>query len=341
MRQQGFILVATLWVLAIATVALSIFSAWVYRAAERTADLQSDTRAAVEMVSTRDTLFFLMSSNPMTGRGIGLLDGELEAATRDMFGGRQAADREIIIDGRPYQGISETVFSAQDEAGQLNLNLVEHRRQDLDHLLMALGVEYDRRPRLLYALQDYTDHGSQQSLLGPARGDYRDAGRPEPMNRPLLTVQESWRVFGWDRESAFWEADRLANLTTVLHYGALNLNTAPEEVLHSIPYLDAQQVQHLIDERRRGQFNSPWEAEQRTGVGLSSDAFSMSVVPSNHIRLNFWNPDTRRGYRYYVSLTPTRDGGGPWLIDHVHPITGAELSDGDDPEQVASPIMAP
>lgn len=339
LRNKGFILVATLWILAASTIAMTLFAAWVSRASERARELQEDTRAAVAMFSTRETLLYLTSTRGMTHRGINLSSGMALPDDNNPFESPTPADDEIVLDGRTYLGLQQVRFSLQDESGLINLNQVARDRQAVDQLLRERGItDAGERERLLSALSDYVQHGRQRNFLAPSRRDYRQAGRPAPLYRPLITNSESWRAFGWERQPALWEGSYLANLTTVLHYGGLNVNTAPQEVLQAVAGLDERTAQTVIKAREERGFATVLDAEQG-GLPMSANPFTLAVVPSEHMRLTLWHPQARRGLRYYITITPAAHGAGPWFIDHVHPVSGVEIAGGSDPTEVASPLF--
>ena len=342
LRTKGFILVATLWILAASTIAMTLFAAWVSRSSERARELQQDTRAAVAMFSTRETLLYLIATQGMTHRGVNLSSGPALPEDRNPFELPTVAEHEILLDGRVYEGLQRVRFSLQDEAGLVNLNQEPTNRQVLNKLLLQSGIsDAGERRHLLSALRDYVQHGLERDFLAPSRQDYRQAERPEPLNRPLITSRESWRALGWEQQPALWEGSHLANLTTVLHYGGLNVNTAPQEVLQIVAQLDERKAQEAIEARQERGFVNEMEAELRGGLPMSADPFTLAVIPSQHLRLTLWHPQAGgRGVRYYITVTPERHGAGPWFIDHIHPISGVKIASGADPAEVKHPLFA-
>lgn len=336
LQRKGFILVATLWMLAACTIAMTLFAAWVSRATDRALALNEDTRAAIDMFTTRETLLYLASTRGLTHRGINLPAGPTDNGSP----AAPDAHHEILLDSTPYKGLQRARFNLQDEAGLINLNKTSSGGEAIENLLSQRGISNSgERYRLLSALRDYTEHGLERTFLAPSLQDYRKAGRPEPLYRPLISNHESWRALGWEKHPQLWEGNYLANFTTVLHYGGLNVNTAPREVLQAVARLNESEAQAAIDARRERGFATAREAEVRGGLPMSANLLSLAIVPSRHLRLTLWHSEANRGVRYHITVTPERHGAGPWLVDHVYPVSGVQIADGADPAEVASPLL--
>jgi len=337
--QGGFILVTTLWLLAAATVALSLLSLWVERSLERTFELQEEADAAVAMASSRDTVLYLMAGNRNTRRGLGLYPPEVMQTHTDPFTMPPEPPESLRYDGTVYQGLDGVQFAIQDEAGLMPLNRAT--QSQLNSLMDELGIPSRDHSRLSNHFFDYIDSPLGTGFGPSVRREYEAQGRPPPPGRPLIAPQEARRVMEWDQFEAFWERDLLAKQTGVIHHGALNINAATPETFRFLRRLTDRQIERLLDERDEAAFSSIHDLERRTGVHLGGDALSLKTLPSRHLQLTIWSPATGRGYFQIVSLTPRGDEGTPWRIAYSHPVSGEFGADSPDPTTLASPLLAP
>ena len=118
----GFILVATLWVLA----ALAVMAAYIDRIATTNVEQAVMTRKSIELqlrqLSTEATVIYLLATNRMNHRGL-LLEDEQRFADSVPDGELpNSGDGELTVTGQAYQGFGEVVFSLQDESGLVSVN---------------------------------------------------------------------------------------------------------------------------------------------------------------------------------------------------------------------------
>ena len=77
--QRGFVLVATLWLLAIMTIGAAFFAAWTEKAVRLAGDLQAGIQADIDMRSTEATVLYLLGTQRMTLAGLTLPDPVTQA----------------------------------------------------------------------------------------------------------------------------------------------------------------------------------------------------------------------------------------------------------------------
>ena len=343
-RTSGVILVVVLWGLLALTIAVSALALWVARSTDQAIALADERAGQVERFSTRATLKYLLATRPtrVTGLYLGEDAAQLVARWRaEPFTNHRARGDagDLAFDDRPYQGLGETLFSIQDEAGLQNLNAF--REATLDAMLGTLGVDLTRRPTLMRRLQDYTDFRPGFRPLGAAARDYDAAGRMAPPDRYLISPLEAYRVLGWNEQEALWQDSRWRDGTTVLEFGNLNLNTAPAWLLQAVGGFSAEIAERVVAERTHASFSGVEQAGAR--LGLELDPFDFRTLPSSNLRLTQWQPDSQRGFRYHVRLTPQADGREPWSIELAYPIAGPPAGVTRDPDlvrQARHPLLA-
>ena len=294
-HQGGFVLVLTLWVLAITTVAASYFSERVARVVELARQSRQNVQAWIDLADTRAEILFRIGTVPITVNGLGV--------------GSDA----IALDDRPYRGLGTSVVRLQDNRGLLNLNIVDDDR--LHRFLGVLGIPGDQRARMIDTLRDYIDEDNFRRLNGAEEKDYAEQGLPPPRNSRLLTPWEAQRIISWRDKPQLWEKGQLAALTTTSFSVALNPNTAPWQVLATLPGVTNEIAQAMISRRRLQPIVSVDQVAALSGTSSQQLVFQIITLPSDAIRITQTAPGLPRALQYNVSLTPNGEHA-PWRIDY-------------------------
>ena len=127
-KESGFVLVAVLALLVVLTLLASAVAVASMRAVS---DAQTDIDAfngELDMISTRDTLLFMLSTQRMTLGGLTVDDAVAtsgpSADDEDTEGlAVMPVGNEIRLDNTPYAGIGNAHFALQDGRGLLNPNM--------------------------------------------------------------------------------------------------------------------------------------------------------------------------------------------------------------------------
>lgn len=340
-RDSGFILVVVLWLLAAIAIVASLVVWWSrQRVAEATVSVDA-LQDRIDTIGTRDTLLFITATVPMTRGGLPaepLSAAELARRRFDEFGGLDKTPRggELRLDDTPYRGLGDVVVRLQDEAGLVPIASPDPLRTAA--LLQSAGIDRARRGRLSAALEDYVDEDDLRRLNGLEARDYERAGRAPPTGRPLRAVGEVFHVLGWDELPASTRA-RIAERATVGYVGALNLNTAPFELIDAMTIDCRSRCRSRVARRDEKPFESGLGFELETGAILPGDrAVDFRVAPSDTLRFTLI-PRSGRAQRLHVRLTPLADRRSPWSIEAAYRVP-RPLSD-DVPRPIASPLFAP
>jgi type II secretory pathway component PulK len=325
--ERGFVLVATLWVLALVAVVAVFFAERMGQARALALAAQARNQALLDLSGARADMLYRLATTPVSLYGLG-----------------QDPATALALDDRPYRSLGDTLVQVQDNRGLLNLNVVDDER--LGRFLGVLGVPPERRSALIDALRDYADEDNLKRLNGAEAAEYAAAGLPPPRNAKLVAPLEARRVYGWAQAPELWKDDVLHGLTTTGTSFSMNPNTAPWQVLAAMRNMTPEGVQAIMAARKLAPIVGPQQVVALTGVQISTDPMLADVValPADSWRVTQQAPGMGWGWRYNVSLTPVSDFA-PWRIDYfyrvelpaqnVHPQAPSRL-----PERPASPAVA-
>lgn len=318
-REQGFVLVTTLWVLAAITLGAAFFAEQVDRARQLARDAQEAAQALTDMENTRAEVLFRLATMDLSIHGLGP-DPALS----------------LRLDDRAYRGTGGDVVSLQDQRGLINLNFAD--REVLARVIGRFGVAAEHRDSLLDALQDFIDLDEFRRLNGAEARQYEERGLPPPMNDWLLAPQQLRAVLGWREQEGLWRSPRFLQLVTTAPVGVFNPNTAPAEVLASLPGSSDEIAELVVRQRRLSPMVSWTMLGELTGQ-QPRDLESVSWTPGDSIRV------TQRARRipwmlqYSVTLTPASPSA-PWQIDY-HAKSAAAVPTQDESQLPPLPSRAP
>jgi len=318
-NQRGFVLAATLWMLAILTVFAVYFAERIQRAREQTELAAARAAVSLELSNTRAEILFRIATTPFSVYGLG-------ASAKDA----------IALDDRPYLGSGETLVRLQDNRGLLNLNLAEDVR--LDRFLNVLGAPATSRAGLIDALRDYIDEDDLKHLNGAEAADYAAAGMPAPRNAKLVTPMEARTIYGWAAVPQLWQENLLPRLSSTSGSYSLNPNTASWQVLATMPGMSPEGAQAIIEARKLAPVINPEQILALTGIRISTDPFQADALafPADSVRVTQQPKAMSWGWEYNVTLTPVSDTA-PWRIDYSYRV---ELSSFDAARQSIQPFPA-
>lgn len=290
--QHGFVLVATLWILAIITIAASYFAERVSRSIAQAQKKQEVTQQLLEFANTRADILYRLGTTPFSFYGL----GEPPA---------------IALDDRPYHGSGEDIVRLQDNRGLLNVNFVEQNM--MSRLLGQLGIPVEKRDAMIDALRDYIDTDDLRRLNGAETSEYAALGLPPPPNDWLASPYQLKNIIGWRDQPQLWENQHLLQLVTSSRVTGFNPNTAPMAVLSSLPGGTRDTAEALIVLRNKKPLYTLNQLAGFTSGELDPDFFLF--FPGNSIRITQQGPRLPWAIQFSLSLTP-RSEDAPWRIDY-------------------------
>jgi DNA uptake protein ComE-like DNA-binding protein len=200
----------------------------------------------------------------------------------------------------------------------LNLNLIDDGR--LQRFLGTLGIAEEQRGHLIDTLRDFTDADKLHRLNGAEDEEYLAQGLPLPANRNLISPWEAQRIIGWRNAPTLWQNGRLVELSTTSLSVGLNPNTAPIEVLTTLPGVTEKIAKIIIARRKLSPITTEAQIVEITGMSLNQP-FGMGVIatPSDSIRITQSSPGLSWAIQYNLTLTPNANDA-PWRTDYYNRI---------------------
>ena len=319
-RSPGFVLVLVLAMLVVLSVLAGTIAATVARLRDQALERRQQLQAEIDMASTRATLFYLLSTQPMTMGGLTVDKRIANArdATQQVSGDYDfqalPIGNEVALDGRTYRGLGVARFSFQDDGGLYGVN--HQPLWTLERLLAQSGQPPQLPAQVLFnRLMDYQDPDDLYRLNSLERDGYARMGLPSPSNLPLATPMELQRIPGWSEALRFMHASEINDTVTVAATGVLNINTAPARVLRTIPGLDANMAARAIARRELQPFL--YESSFFALLGLQVNPENgVALYPSQSGTLKLWSSHGGRARLVHWTLTPYDNGGRPWREDY-------------------------
>ncbi len=224
-RQQGSVLVAVLWLLAM----MGVFA------------------MAVTRQASQELLFGQWLRDRVLARN--LAEAGIERALielrhdkfkvfdsfQETWGSNPKAFSHISLQAGTYSVIceqdGETLYGACDESGRININKASP--EILKNLMMAAdsGIGEDKASAIADAIEDWRDGNDDRSDHGAESSEYHSLKKPyEARNGDLESVEELNMVMGMTPELF----RKIRPYVTVYTDGRINFNTAPKAVFRAL-----------------------------------------------------------------------------------------------------------
>lgn len=317
-RQTGYVLVATLWLLAVITIAATYFAEQVGQAVRQAQRSQDISAALVAMESARAEILFRLGTTALTIQGLGL-----DPAYR------------LALDGQPYIDDARVTISLQDARGLLNINFPSEIM--LTRLLSAHGVSAEHHSRLLDTLRDYTDIDDLHRLNGAEKDEYLRLGLPPPPNDLLVVTEQLPHILGWRDHAQLWQDRTFIDLLSTSRVEMLNLNTAPEQVLAALPGATPELASQIVKIRQQQPLRSFRDILALTDQFGTQQADWMTYYPGQGTRVTIAHPDVPWRHQYELKLTPNSEIA-PWRVDSYMRLPRPR---GDEKDRIPLPPRQP
>ena len=293
MRQRGFILAATLWILAIITIAAAYFAERVTRSLALAQQKQDTAEQLVAFANTRADILFRLGTTPFSFHGLG-------------------GPPAIALDDRPYRGAGGDLVRLQDNRGLLNLNFPDPEL--MSRFLGQLGVPIEKRDAMIDTLRDYTDIDDLRRLNGAEAAEYAALNLPPPPNEWLASPYQLKNIIGWRDQPGLWENQRLLRLVTTSRISGFNPNTAPLEILASLPGSNREIATAIVKARNA---NPLVTIGQLPGLaaGARLDPEFFLFFPADSIGITQQHPKLPWAVQYCLTLTPQSENA-PWRVEY-------------------------
>lgn len=315
-NKKGFILVATLWILAMLSIAASFFALWTQRAVTIAQDRQADIQGKIDMQSTQANIIYLLTTRRFTIAGI-TLPSQSKIIDKNNKNYEEEytilpVGNEIAMDDRSYFGHGKALFALQDEGGLINIHF--ETEDTLARLLGLLGVEPKWQQPLIAKLKDYVDLDDLHRINGAESYHYKQRNLPPPTNRYLFHQTELQRILDWKEQSVLWKNHQLRQLTHLWIAARPNVNTAPSLVLQAAYNISAEAARRIIKMRETQPFYYTSRVSQIAGEPLDIDSLDVNWI-AGAPRITLWYDGAQRMRQIYIRLTPNAVNRKPWQIE--------------------------
>ena len=333
LRTGGFVLVATLWVLAGLAVLATYIDGMVARDVERAHLYRQSVEDELHRRGTEATLLYLLSTGRMSHRGLVLEEKQQFLKSFD-DPDLPPGDGELTMAGEVYAGLGRMRFSLQDERGLAPVNIPSSPM--LGSVLEWAGIAPGDVARILPRIGDYIDLDHQLSLNGAESFDYLQQGLPPPANWFLAGPMELKKVLGVGQllSPAQWQAVR--PLLSTRGAGVYNFNTMEPRVLAALLRLDQDGVQEVLAARAERSITRPSQIAMLTGKFPEIDEESIVMYPSPYVRIGIWPAGGARQSVAGFSLTP--GGVVPWRTEYRYAEVATDHGS-EAPQRAATPLL--
>lgn len=342
-RQEasGFVLVIVLALLVVLSLLAAAAAASSSRAVQEAQGDSDRFAGEVDMRSTQDTVLFILATHHRNIAGVAALPGppmSLNALEDDTDGiSALPTGQDIRLDGSAYIGIGRALFALQDDGGLLSPNWAPPAL--MEAFFTSRDVPSTEWANLEAKRLDYQDADSLHRLGGAEADHYIAAGRPPPPNRAITTPLEFRRILQWGEVLAPLDDDQVLQMFSSHRAGAINLNSAPPEVLALIPGLDVEQANRLAVLRKELPIQSVWQARETFTIAPFMEEM-LTLFPSRTGNLILWDRQAGVKKLAHWSMTPYAIGGPPWQIDYEVILSRGNQTDDAVAEASAAPLLA-
>ncbi|MCY3813582.1 MAG: type II secretion system protein GspK [Gammaproteobacteria bacterium] len=332
-RSEGFVLVATLWVLAGLTILAGYVDGVTTDSVERATLARQALQRELDRRNTKATLVYLLATNRKNHRAL-VVDNEqrfVEFVDEQLPPG----DAEVALTGQAYAGLGEINFAIQDEAGMVPVNAPN--APQLAAMLRHVGVSAQDAVRVVARVSDYVDIDVELTLNGAEHFDYVRRGLPPPPNWLMASPLELKKVLGLEQIITDEQWRRLRPVLTMRQGIGLNVSTMPSELIAALLDADERAVRDIMGESG----TRPLDASrlmQLAGWAATIDPEELRVLPADHLRITTWYAGGAR-HVAGIHLTPYVDGAA-WRQDYRYtesPVDGAASA--TSPISVSAPLL--
>ena len=330
---SGFVLIATLWVLAGLAALATYIDGMVSTDVERTRLYRQSIQDELHRRGTEATLLYLLSTGRMSHRGL-VLEEEQRFLQSFDDPDLPPGDGVLTMAGEVYPGLGRMRFALQDERGLAPVNIPSS--PILSAVLARAGIAPEDVARIVPRLGDYIDLDHQLSLNGAEQFDYRQQGAPPPANWFLAGPMELKRVLGVGELISPAQWRRLSPLLSVRGAGVYNFNTMQPQVLAALLGLDGDGLKSFLKARAEQSISRLGQVARLTGRLPGIDEESIVMFPSPYVRIAIWPAGGARQSVAGFSLTP--GGVAPWRTEYRY--SELVLDHGPEaPERAATPLL--
>ncbi|ALG68176.1 general secretion pathway protein GspK [Beggiatoa leptomitoformis] len=247
--QNGFILIAILWFVAMASVLVAVLASETRLSAKTVFHNQEGLQLWSDTVKTLNMaeMEIMLARMPLSPD-----DPESKLSPAERKNPAYQFNGQVLTLSYPQP---DTVrVRIYDEAGKINIQRLT--TQQMRQLLKKIiGDKPEELSKLDDAWQDWIDADDMKRLSGAEKDFYADLTPPyEPRNSALETVEELLLIKGF--KDVFKDVSMYSAFTMYGSSSGVNPNLATREALLLIPGLDALAVDNILAKRKEKEFKT-------------------------------------------------------------------------------------
>jgi general secretion pathway protein K len=331
--QRGFILVATLWVMAGLTLLAAYVDTLTDKNIERALKQRESVRGDLNRINTENTLIYLLATNRKNHLG-SLLEIEQVIPDSGQEDAKTAPLNPIIsLSDKTYRGLGDVRFSILDEMTLISVNSPTFPM--LDSALQSNGIDNEKIRIIKARLNDYIDLDQTLSLGGAETYEYRIRKQAPPANYLLATPLELQDVLGFNElfEVAQWQS--LRGDLSMRQAGGFNFNLMKPRPMMNLLNISESAVARVLTAREKAPVSSYTGLEKVLGAIVEMDDYIIHSLPSRYMRIKTWHQNSRQRYLTGVEFTPFIDQA-PWRKDYYY----TEQTTEPDTEKAEVPVTS-
>lgn len=296
--QQGFVMVASIWLVFIMLVFAGAFS--FYASDQVSAAIAAKQRLVdqFDRHGTEKSLLYVLAVGKKNRRDINVPG---------------AAGQVIRLDGKTYKGSGSTRFRVNDLGGLIPLN--GGNTDLLEKLLVSFEPQTLRRRALLNALADYIDMDRIARIGSKEARGYARAGLPVPTNNYLKSAEELRAVYGWREWLGEHPGFELNNWLSTNWRSVINLNTMPAPLFSSVLGITDDEARKLIQVRRLRHFKNLDDVLNLLNYRVTLDDDFFTFIPTGAVKVRIYSENSRKLSTMLILPTPL-DTRQPWVVDY-------------------------
>lgn len=294
-KQQGFVLLAVMWVLLAMVIAVTVFAQWVQSSLHDAHAQQQELNSRIAAHTAMSVAVYTRLSGQRSAYGVSAKSSQDLGDPNSLF---EFDDMGALIIKHESVAQSETFafddqvwafgdlnFVAQDLAGLIGLTSINHQAM-VQYLLLKQPNSSVRVEQLIDAYLDYQDADSQRRPYGAESADYRMLKRAPPFNGPLRTPLQLRDILHWEVLLKPYSNGELLYRFKV--EGGMNVNINSASLATLSWALGGESVaQRLIEQRQE----KPFTNVSSLYSALKVDDSTFTIMPDNGIRFWWWNKD--------------------------------------------------
>lgn len=312
-RQQGFVMLAVIWVLLAMLAGVALFSHWVQVSLQHAHTRQETINAHIGAHTAMNTALYIRLTGQRSVYGVsvpseaGAEQDILSLFEFDDLGAliidhdKASQNENLALDQQVWQygGLN---FVVQDTAGLIGLTEFSH--QALVRNLLRHGRTHARAQQLIDSYLDYRDADNQRRLSGAEAFDYRLQERAEPLNGALRSPLQLRDVMYWDQVLEPWSNGELLYRLKVAGGASVNVNSASPEVLEWV-LDDGALARQIFEQRRIEPYTNVFGLEAL----IDDETIALTIEPDEGLRFWWWEQGSPSAWVHefhYDALTAGR-----------------------------------